>query len=99
MIPLGILNQVDGYTFMYSGQLHLGDKQYIVVAFETKHRNDSNSFEIKVVEHPGELQAVLKSFEVKVEESKPKKVVWDDTRIPVPAGEVPKKPNKSLSLF
>jgi hypothetical protein len=93
MIPLGILNQVDGYTFVYSGNLQLGDKNYIVVAFETKLRTGGSKFEIKQVESKGEMEVVIKSFQVK-EEPKPKKVVWDDTKI-----EVPKKPNKSLSLF
>jgi len=94
LIPLGSLNQVDGYTFVYSGNLQLGDINYIVVAFETKLRGGGSKFEIKQVESKGEIEVVINSFLLKPEEPKPKKVVWSDEKV-----EVPKKQNKSLSLF
>ena len=74
MLPLGILNQVEGYTFTYSGNLQLGDQDYRVVAFETKKRAGGTKLEIKQVESKEEMDVVIKSFLLKAEELKPQKV-------------------------
>jgi hypothetical protein len=94
MINLGTLNQVEGYTFAYSGTLELGDRKFIVVAFETSPRSGRKYFEIKLVESKSEMDIVISTFTQK-EEIKPKKTVWNDMKIEVPKS----KQNKSLSLF
>jgi len=77
MLNLGTLIKVEGYTFAYSGMLQLGDKKFLVVAFETKLK-DGNKFEIKIVDSQQEIDVVVHTMTNKTEELKPKKVIWDD---------------------
>jgi hypothetical protein len=100
MIQLGTLNEVEGYTFAYSGNLTLGDKQYIVVAFETRIRNEKGKFEIKIVDSKEELDVVIKSMNVKKDEPKPKTVFdWASGEVNTTPPVQKPKPNKTLSLF
>jgi hypothetical protein len=100
MIALGILNQVEGYTFAYSGNLQLGDKNYIVVAFETNPRGGNKKFEIKIVESKSEMDIVIKTFLQKPEDVKPKPKSFDwSSGTEVPLHPIKPKPNKTLDMF
>jgi hypothetical protein len=101
MVALGILNQVEGYTFVYSGNLQLGDKNYIVVAFETNPRSGTKKFEIKIVESKSEMDIVIKTFLQKPEDVKPKKSFdWSSGNVTdAPLPPVKPKPNKTLDMF
>jgi hypothetical protein len=74
MINIGTLNSVEGFTFAYSGTLQLGDKNFIVVGFETNTRGGKRHFDIKIVENQSEMDIVIATFQQKLDEPKPKKV-------------------------
>lgn len=97
MINLGTLNSVEGFTFAYSGTLQLGDKNFIVVGFETNTRGGKRHFDIKIVESKSEMDIVIATFQQKLEEPKPKKTFdWKSGEV----NTTPIKPKpKTLELF
>jgi hypothetical protein len=100
LINLGTLNQVEGFTFAYSGTLELGDRKFIVVAFETSPRSGKSHFDIKLVESKEELDLVVKTFQQKLDEPKPKKTFdWSTGKEESHLTPTKPKTNKTLDMF
>jgi hypothetical protein len=62
MINLGTLYEVAGHTFLYSGNLTLGDKKFFVCAFETNKKDGKRSFYLRAADGDSEIQTVIDSL-------------------------------------
>ena len=75
MINLGVLQEVPNKTFLYTGQISLGEGyKYWIVGFETEKKDGHRSFLLKAAENEAEVQVILDSLSNTRQESVKKKV-------------------------